>query len=171
MDSASFQVDPGRGVKFLLPPSTSGRRMRIDADLKRKLIEDESRKKRARSVQESAAVLEVAEGNAGNVRRWVLEYMRQYATASRRHFAHASILVVASDGKRLRRLGQPAEETTVFAACDYLGGRAAWLMPVVRQHETRKKRNKTVIEFLETGAVRTFTFRSKSCLCGAPKAE
>eukprot|EP00971_Amphidinium_carterae_P259790 5154491-Amphidinium_carterae.2 len=59
-------------VKCTLPPSTSARRMRIDGDLKRLLVE-ETLKKRARTLQENAAVLEIAQGNPGNVRRWVIE--------------------------------------------------------------------------------------------------
>eukprot|EP00971_Amphidinium_carterae_P351996 6492381-Amphidinium_carterae.3 len=47
MDEAISVADAGRSVKFILPPSTDGRRMRVDEDLKRNLIEDESRKKRA----------------------------------------------------------------------------------------------------------------------------
>eukprot|EP00971_Amphidinium_carterae_P025755 508248-Amphidinium_carterae.1 len=102
--------------------------MRVDEDLKRHLIQEESKKKRARTIQESASVLEIGEGNPGNIRRWVMDYMRAYATSSKRQFGSSRTIVVASDGKRL---GQPAEETTVFAATDFQGGRSAWLMPVV----------------------------------------
>eukprot|EP00971_Amphidinium_carterae_P347992 6490261-Amphidinium_carterae.1 len=128
VDVAAFGASPWRSVKFILPPSTSGRRMRSDGGLKRVLVEEETQKKRSRTIQESASVLEIAEGNPGNVRRWVSDYMRGFATATRRHFVGTQTLVVASDGKRL---GQPAEETTMFVASDFIGSRFAWLMPVV----------------------------------------
>eukprot|EP00971_Amphidinium_carterae_P167846 3325469-Amphidinium_carterae.2 len=76
VDVAASGASPGRSVKFILPPSTSGRRVRIDGDLKRVLVEEETQKKRSRTIQESASVLEIAEGNPGNVRRWVSDYMR-----------------------------------------------------------------------------------------------
>ena len=128
IDDAVHEREQRSNIKELgTLKNASGKRLRIDQDLKEAVVHSDIVHKRSRNAQAAAASAELF-GNPDSsvVDVWSSQRLLKYVASGREALQHAQFVSVASDGKRIGK-----EETNYYSVYSRDAGVAVWAQPKV----------------------------------------